>query len=315
MRANKFILMASTAFATSISVAQADISVVASIKPVHSLVAGVMEGIGTPNIIVDGAGSPHSYSLKPSQARELQDADAVFWFGHGLETFLEKPLEAISTNAKVVELINTDGLLKLKFREGGPFSEHDHDDDHKEHDDDHKDHAHGEYDPHIWLDPKNASILVQKISDELSVIDPSNTDAYVNNAKKMEEKLNLLVNELKTALEPFSDEGYIVFHDAYQYFEKRFGVSAIGSVTVSPEILPGAERTIELREKIVSLEASCVFSEPQFEPKIISTLVEGTQVGTGVLDPLGASIENGPDLYFKLIRNMASSLKNCLTKS
>ena len=343
MRANKFILMASTAFATSISVAQADISVVASIKPVHSLVAGVMEGIGTPNIIVDGAGSPHSYSLKPSQARELQDADAVFWFGHGLETFLEKPLEAISTNAKVVELIDTDGLLKLKFREGGPFSEHDHDDDHKDHDDDHKDrdddhkdhdddhkdhdddhkdhdddhedHAHGEYDPHIWLDPKNASILVQKISDELSVIDPSNADAYVNNAKKMEEKLNLLVNELKTTLEPFSDEGYIVFHDAYQYFEKRFGVSAIGSVTVSPEILPGAERTIELREKIVSLEASCVFSEPQFEPKIISTLVEGTQVGTGVLDPLGASIENGPDLYFKLIRNMASSLKNCLTKS
>ena len=136
MRANKFILMASTAFATSISVAQADISVVASIKPVHSLVAGVMEGIGTPNIIVDGAGSPHSYSLKPSQARELQDADAVFWFGHGLETFLEKPLEAISTNAKVVELIDTDGLLKLKFREGGPFSEHDHDDDHKDHDDD-----------------------------------------------------------------------------------------------------------------------------------------------------------------------------------
>ena len=111
MRINKFILMASTAFATSISVAQADISVVASIKPVHSLVAGVMEGIGTPNIIVDGAGSPHSYSLKPSQARELQDADAVFWFGHGLETFLEKPIEALSSNAKVVELIDTDGLL------------------------------------------------------------------------------------------------------------------------------------------------------------------------------------------------------------
>mgnify|MGYP003348359643 CR=1 FL=1 len=158
MRANKFILMASTAFATSISVAQADISVVASIKPVHSLVAGVMEGIGTPNIIVDGAGSPHSYSLKPSQARELQDADAVFWFGHGLETFLEKPLEAISTNAKVVELIDTDGLLKLKFREGGPFSEHDHDDDHThlhgshDHDDEDDDH-HDQRHPLLTLFP------------------------------------------------------------------------------------------------------------------------------------------------------------------
>ncbi len=159
--------------------------------------------------------------------------------------------------------------------------------------------------------------MVEKIADELSLIDPSNADTkYANNAKKIQGDLNQLVEDITVELKPLSNEGYIVFHDAYQYFEKRFGVSAIGSVTVSPEILPGAvERTKELREKIVSLEASCVFSEPQFEPKIISTLVEGTQVGTGVLDPLGASIENGPDLYFKLIRNMASSLKNCLTKS
>ena len=132
MRINKFILMASTAFATSISVAQAEISVIASIKPVHSLVAGVMKGVGSPNIIVDGAGSPHSYSLKPSQAKELQEANAVFWFGRDLETFLEKPIEALSSNANVVKLLDTDGLLKLEFREGGPFSEHDHDD----HDDD-----------------------------------------------------------------------------------------------------------------------------------------------------------------------------------
>ena len=319
MRINKFILMASTAFATSISAAQAEISVIASIKPVHSLVAGVMKGVGSPNIIVDGAGSPHSYSLKPSQAKELQEANAVFWFGRDLETFLEKPIEALSSNANVVKLLDTDGLLKLEFREGGPFSEHDHDDhdDHKDHDDhdDHDHHDHGEHDPHVWLDPKNASLLVEKIADELSLIDPSNATKYANNAKKIQGDLNQLVEDITIELKPLSNEGYIVFHDAYQYFEKRFGVSAIGSVTVSPEILPGVERTKELREKIVSLEASCVFSEPQFEPKIVNTLVEGTGVGTGVLDPLGASIENGPDLYFKLIRNMASSLKNCLTKS
>ncbi len=323
MRINKFILMASTAFATNISAAQAEISVIASIKPVHSLVAGVMKGVGSPNIIVDGAGSPHSYSLKPSQAKELQEANAVFWFGRDLETFLEKPIEALSSKANVVKLLDTDGLLKLEFREGGPFSEHDHDD-HKDHDDhdDHKDHDdhddhhdHGEHDPHVWLDPKNASILVGKIADELSLIDPSNATKYANNAKKIQGDLNQLVEDITVELKPLSNEGYIVFHDAYQYFEKRFGVSAIGSVTVSPEILPGIERTKELREKIVSLEASCVFSEPQFEPKIVNTLVEGTGVGTGVLDPLGASIENGPDLYFKLIRNMASSIKNCLTKS
>ena len=148
MRINKFILMASTAFATSISVAQAEISVIASIKPVHSLVAGVMKGVGSPNIIVDGAGSPHSYSLKPSQAKELQEANAVFWFGRDLETFLEKPIEALSSNANVVKLLDTDGLLKLEFREGGPFSEHDHDD-HDDHDD-HKDHDdHDDHDDHM----------------------------------------------------------------------------------------------------------------------------------------------------------------------
>ena len=322
MRVNKFILLASTAIATSISAAHADVSVITSIKPLHSLVSGVMDGVGSPNIIVDGAVSPHSYSLKPSQARDLQEADIVFWFGRDLETFLEKPIEAISSDANIVKLLDTEGLLKLNFREGGPFSEHDHDDhdDHKDHDDhddhkDHDEHDHGEYDPHVWLDPQNASILVQKISDELSAIDSANAANYANNAAKMKNQLNELVEELTIELKPLSDEGYIVFHDAYQYFEKRFGISAVGSVTVSPEILPGVERTKELRHKVTDLEASCVFSEPQFEPKLVEILVEGTEVGTGVLDPLGASIQNGPDLYFKLIRNMASSLKNCLLKS
>ena len=331
MRVVSTAFLATTILMSSTTLANADVKVIASIKPVHSLVAAVMDGVGKPELLVEGAGSPHTYSLKPSQAKKLQEADLVFWMSHDLEAFLENSIEGIAKNAKSVPLMESHGLTTLNFREGGAFDAHSHDDhddhdDHKDHDDhdDHKDHDghddhghhdHGEHDPHVWLDPKNASLLVEKIADELSLIDPSNATKYANNAKKIQGDLNQLVEDITVELKPLSNEGYIVFHDAYQYFEKRFGVSAIGSVTVSPEILPGVERTKELREKIVSLEASCVFSEPQFEPKIVSTLVEGTQVGTGVLDPLGASIENGPDLYFKLIRNMASSLKNCLTKS
>ena len=125
--------------------------------------------------------------------------------------------------------------------------------------------------------------------------------------------MTLQIKRLKARLTPYREKPYVVFHDAYQYFEKRFGVSAIGSITVSPEVLPGAERVSKLREKVKSLNATCVFSEPQFEPKIVTTIVENTNSGTGVLDPLGTEISDGPDLYFTLVRNMASSLENCLS--
>ena len=125
-------------------------------------------------------------------------------------------------------------------------------------------------------------------------------------------KLDALTKEIEADLKPIRDRGYVVFHDAYQYFEKRFGLSAVGSITVSPEVLPGAERVSELRDKVESLNASCVFSEPQFEPKLVKTITENTDAGTGVLDPLGANIKDGPELYFTLIRNMAKSLKDCL---
>lgn len=127
-------------------------------------------------------------------------------------------------------------------------------------------------------------------------------------------KLDNLVAEVDAELEPVKGRGYIVFHDAYQYFEKRFKVSAVGSITVSPEVLPGAERVRELQAKVRDIDATCVFSEPQFEPKLVTTITENTNAGTGVLDPIGASIDDGPELYFTLIRNMAKSLKDCLIK-
>jgi len=327
MRAVKSALLASTFLFTSTAVATADVKVVASIKPVHSLVASVMQGVSEPSLLVEGAGSPHTYSLKPSQAKELQAADIVFWMSHDLEAFLENSIESIAKNAKAVSLMDSHGLIKLNFREGGAFDAHDHghddhgDDKHDDHghdkhddhgDDKHDDHGHDEVDPHVWLDPQNAKSLVHEIEEHLAEIDPSNAAKYEANAKAVMKKLDGLTKEIEADLKPIRERGYVVFHDAYQYFEKRFGVSAVGSITVSPEVLPGAERVSELRDKVKSLNASCVFSEPQFEPKLVKTITENTDAGTGVLDPLGANIKDGPELYFTLIRNMAKSLKDCL---
>ena len=195
-------------------------------------------------------------------------------------------------------------------------------DDHDDHDDhgkekhakdDHDDHGHGEFDPHVWLDPINAKAVVHEIEEALVKTDPKNAKKYEANADRIAGELDQLVTELRAQLQPVQDKGFIVFHDAYQYFEQRFGVSAIGSLTVSPEVMPGAERVSDLRNKIRDLKATCVFSEPQFEPKLVTTLVEGTGARTGVLDPLGASLTKGPDLYFQLVREMARSLKECLS--
>lgn len=363
MRILKSTLLATSLFTTSTLSAQADVNVVTSIKPIHSLVAAVMKGVGTPNLIVEGAGSPHTYALKPSQAQNLEKADVVFWVGHNLEAFLEKPLDAIASKASIVELADAHDLVKHEFREGGAFDDHgheDHDDhaedkhddhDHKEHtehkhdehdhddhaedkhkDHDHDDHAedkhddhdheehaghdeheHGEFDPHIWLDPVNAKALVHEIEEALVKADPENAKKYEANAEAVEEKLDALVEEVSAELAPAKGKGFIVFHDAYQSFEKRFGLSAAGSITVSPEVVPGAARIQELQGKVKELGATCIFSEPQFEPKIVTTVTEGTSAKTAVLDPLGASIEDGPELYFTLIRNMATSFKNCLS--
>ena len=326
---------------TNISAAMADIKVVTSIKPVHSLVSGVMAGVSVPSLIIDGAGSPHTYSLKPSQAQQIQDAKLVFWMGDELETFLAGPIENIAQSATTIKLIDAHDLKKIKFREGGMFDDHGHGDhekhdehdnekhdehDHekhakKEHDDHgdhgdhdgHDDHGHGEFDPHVWLDPVNAKAIVHEIEEALVKADPKHASTYEANAHKMMDKLDSLTAELREELEPVHEKGFIGFHDAYQYFEQRFDVAAVGSITVSPEVMPGAERVNELREKILELNATCVFSEPQFEPKLVETLVEGTGARTGVLDPLGATLAKGPDLYFQLIRNMASSLKKCLS--
>jgi len=307
------------------TLAKADLKVVTSIKPIHSLAGYIMDGVGSPGLIVDGYNSPHSFQLKPSHAKMLEQADIIFWIGEDLENFLEKPLATIAMKAEKIELLEINGIKKLKFRERNIFDEHDDhghdakkeehddDDDHghdakKEEHDDHEGHGHGEYDPHIWLDPINAKVILNEITEHLIEDDSKNTATYKSNLAKALAKIDKLIIDVIT--ETNTDLSYVVFHDAYQYYENRFNVNILGAMTVNPDVMPGAEQIHEIHEVIEHDNVSCILSEPQFNPDIIKSIAKDTSVKTGVLDPLGANLKPGKNLYFDLIRNMSSSF-NC----
>ena len=297
------------------SALKAEIKVVTSIKPIHSLVSYIMEGVGSPDLIVDGYNSPHGFSLKPSHAKMLQEADIVIYVGEGLEEFLEKPLKSLAQNAVKFELLKQSGMKKLKFRERNIFEGHDdhgHDkkakkEDHDDHG--HDDHGHGQFDPHIWLDPMNAKIIVKKVTNQLSKLDKDNSSTYKSNSKKALKEIDNLIKQVKSDIN--NDAKVVVFHDAYQYFEKRFDANIIGALTVNTDVLPGAEQLAEIREVIEHEKVTCVLSEPQFNPDIVKTIANDTNINMGVLDPLGAKLDKGKTLYFNLIGNISSSLKNC----
>ena len=319
-------------FLTIFTPVNAEIKVVATIKPIHSLASYLMDGVGKPDLIVDGYASPHGFALKPSHAKMLQDADIIFWVGEDIENFLEKPLKSIAKNAEKIELMEIKKLTKLKFRERNIFDEHDdhgHDDhakkaDHDAHDhdkkghkeDDHDDHrhgheghAHGEFDPHIWLDPLNAKIILDEMAIHLIENDQKNEKKYKENLKSAHKDLDKLTKKIKSDLN--KDFKSVVFHDAYQYFEKRFGINILGAFTVNTDVMPGAEQLAEIREVIEHDKVSCIFSEPQFNPDIIKAVAKDMNIATGVIDPLGATLDPGKDLYFDLINNMSKSFKGC----
>ena len=345
-----FLIILFSSIALSLSSANADVKVVTSIKPIHSLASYVMDGVGKPDVIVDGYNSPHGFSLKPSHAKMLENADLVIWIGEDLETFLEKPLNTIAKKAKNIEVMDLKGIRKLDFREKNIFEGHDdhghdehkdehkehghdehkdehkehghdeHKDEHKEHGhDEHKDehkehdghegHAHGEHDPHVWLDPMNAKVIVKEITKQLVQLDSKNSAAYKANSKKALADIDKLTKNIKKDLS--KDLRFVVFHDAYQYFEKRFGIQILGALTVNTDVMPGAEQLSEIREVIEHEKVNCIFSEPQFNPSIIKSIAKDTKVKTGILDPLGAKLDKGKNLYFDLLNDMASSFKGC----
>jgi zinc transport system substrate-binding protein len=228
-----------------------------------------------------------------------------------METFLNAPLATLAAGAEVVSLADAPGVVTLPLRAGGEFETHAHEDD--DDDDDH-DHDHHAPDLHVWLDPVNAQAMVAAIAQALGEVDPANAARYAANANAYSARIDALVGELRATVEPVRSRPAIVFHDAYRYFEARFGLDVAGSITVSPEVAPGAQRLSEIRDKVRELGATCVFSEPQFEPRLVSVVTEGSDARTGVLDPLGADIPDGPELYLDLMRNLARSFAACLSR-
>jgi len=278
--------------------------VVVSIKPLHSLVAAAMDGVGQPLLLVKTSADPHSYTLKPSEAQALNAAQLVVWAGPGVETFLEKPVAALAGKAKVLRLDREKSLKLLKAREGGLWEgEEGHDHGHK----------HGEIDGHVWLDPDNAAAIVRAAVRELSLLDKENAAKYAANGDKTLAALKALDADLKKQLAVLKGKRFIVSHDQLQYFEKRYGLAAAGSISISPDRPPSARRLYNIRTRILKDKVVCVFGEPQVPDSLVKTAIEGTKARAGMIDTDGgAGVPEGKDAYFTMMRNVGKALADCL---
>ena len=297
-----------------------ELAVVATIKPLHSLVSAVMASVGKPQLIIRGTTSPHSFSMRPSDARKLENADLVFLIGEAVETSISQSIDALAADARVVVLASADGIVKRPLREGGSF-EWSHEHAHHGADQRTEDGAvletdadAGEaFDMHVWLDPTNARAMTRAIADALAAADPPNSAVYIDNAARLLQRLEELTTEIASEVAPVRGRGFLVFHDAYQHFEDRFGLVAAGSAVVTADRSPGVRRIRELRRKVRDLEVKCVMAEPQFDPRLVHVIVQGVEAKVGSVDPLGSTIRSGPELYFTLLRDMATSFRTCLS--
>ena len=344
--------------------ALADVPRVAvDIAPVHGLVARVMEGVGTPDLVIPPGASPHGYAMRPSEALALERADAVFWIGEALTPWLEGPLDTLASDARVTELLEVPGTLTYEFRTGATFEAHEHGDEHhdeghqdeahdgdehadhadehdhndhdghKDHDDhekhadhdahdhdnhadhaahdDHEGHGHTGLDPHAWLAPANAEVWLMAIAEELSDLDPENAATYKANAVAGKAEIDAAVKEVNALLEPFRAKSFIVFHDAYQYYEKSFGLASAGAISLGDASDPSPARIAEIRNEVAEHGVTCVFSEPQFNPGLVATVLDGTKASTVVIDPIGTSIPTGPTFYTDLITGLGKAIASC----
>ena len=318
--------------------------IITTIQPITSLVSAVIGNTGKTISLIPTEISPHEYKLKPSDIKKLQNGNIIFYVSDHLETSITKVFENLPKNIKSINLMEDAGIKHLAIRDNEAWERHDHhhghgdhddhdkhakkhdDHDHDKHEKKHDDHDHDKHakkhddhddhekedDVHIWLSPDNAVKIIKKINKELSLYFPENVETYDKNANQMIKEINQLKVELKKELSGIKDKPYIVFHDAYQYFETSFGLNAAGSVALEGDIASSPKQISIIKDKIVKLKASCVFQEPQFDSKLVKIVVEGTNAKIGTLDPLGVNIKSGENFYLQLLKNMAKSLKDCL---
>ena len=289
---------------------QKPISVVASIKPIHSLVAAVMGDIGTPHLLLEAPSSAHHFTLKPSQARSLQAADIVFWVGPTMEQPLTKALATLAPQAQTLPLIESAGLVLINFDKVTPAHEkHDHEkhDNHDEHAK-HDDHL---INPHIWLDPQNAKIMLGVMAARLAKADPENASTYAANADSMAARLATLETDIASQLASYSAAKFLVLHDAHVYFERRFGLRNYGAITTEPDVMPTASRVKALRDELREHRFDCIFTEPFLGQKAVALIAEGSKVSIGTLDPIASNLPAGAQLYPDLLMSYAKALQSC----
>ncbi|APG49098.1 zinc ABC transporter substrate-binding protein [Phaeobacter porticola] len=313
-------------------------TVAADITPVHGLVARVMQGVGSPELVVPPGASPHSYAMRPSEARALDQAELVFWVGSSLTPWLEGPIATLASDARVISLLEADATRQLSMRDTVQFGhgddheaehaddqhhEHDehHDADHgtdhaKEHGDEHDDdHGHhhepGSLDSHAWLMAENGSAWLQVIAEALAQADPENAERYQRNALDGQAEIAAVAAEISAKLAPVSGKPFVVFHDAYQYFETGFGIQAAGAISFSDASDPSPARIAEIRATVADMNVECVLSEPQFSPGLVATVLEGTMARTAVVDPLGIALEPGPEFYPQLLLSVGDAIAGC----
>ncbi len=284
--------------------------VIASIVPVHSIVAAVMGDVATPELLLSGKNSEHTASLSPQQLQDLGKADLVFMIGSGLEHKLAQVSGSEAVGGKsFTALSEVAGIKTLPVRQGGTFEVHE-EHEGEEHDD--HDEAILKFDPHVWLDPENAKAMANAIAADLSKVDPGNAKTYEANAAAFVASLDQLAADITAETKPMQGKPFVVFHDAYQYFEKRFGLTAVGSISDVSAAAPSAKRLNEIRSKLEETKAVCVFREPQFDAKYVTVVLEGSKAKPGVLDPIGYDITPGPKAYAELLARLAKDAGDCL---
>lgn len=292
--------------------AQAAPAVAVDVAPLHSIVASVMAGVGEPSLILPPGASPHGYALRPSEAARLQSADVVFWVGPALTPWLAGPLDTLARQARVETLAEAPGLTLLPPRLDAAFEPHDEGHDHAAEAASEADPHRAALDPHLWLDPRNAAAMARAAAAVLAKVDPEHAARYGANAAGFTAEMQALERRIEARLAPLRDRPFVVFHDAYRYFENRFDIPAAGSIVLQEGVAPGAARVAQIRDRIRERAAVCAFSEPQFPPALLATVTEGIDMRLGTLDPLGASLEPGTALYPALLDGMAGDLAACL---
>lgn len=284
--------------------AAAQVTVVTDIPPVQSLVATVMGDLGPPEVLLPPGSDAHNFQLRPSQARGIADADLVVWVGPEMTPWLSGTLDGIGGEGARLGLLAADGVMLREYAE-----DHDHGHDHEGH----EGHDHSGSDPHAWLNPENAQVWLEAIAAELSRIDPLNAETYAANAAAGRDEIAALDAELTAQLAPLADHPFVVFHDAYGYFADHYGLTVAGSVSLGDASSPSAARLREVRDG--ASDAVCLFPEAQHDPKLVAQMAEDTGVTLGgPLDPEGAALEGGEDLYANLMRGLADTLSDCLNR-